>query len=117
MIHDAASEKLFAEAASRQAAKIGVIASPFLAVARPNSNSLDRAFKWVALVVVDALLGASCESFWGYIYMKGRVKRCWSLGRSTVGVLARAPQSRRLYASRSFLGKWSAVTIFSLPGL
>jgi hypothetical protein len=29
MIHDAASEKLFAEAASRQAAKIGVIASPF----------------------------------------------------------------------------------------
>jgi hypothetical protein len=39
MIHDAASEKLFADAASRQAAKIGVIASPFLAAARPNSNT------------------------------------------------------------------------------
>jgi hypothetical protein len=29
MRHDAASEKVFGEAASRQAAKIGVIASPF----------------------------------------------------------------------------------------
>jgi hypothetical protein len=38
MGHDVASEKLFAEAASRQAAKIGVIASPFLAAARPNPN-------------------------------------------------------------------------------
>jgi hypothetical protein len=39
MIHDAASKKLLAEAASRQAAKIGVIASPFLVAAQPNSNS------------------------------------------------------------------------------
>jgi hypothetical protein len=38
MRHDVTSEKVSAEAASRQAAKIGVIASPFLAAARPNSN-------------------------------------------------------------------------------
>jgi hypothetical protein len=36
------AKKLFAGAASRQAAKIGVIASPFLAAARPNSNTTRR---------------------------------------------------------------------------
>jgi hypothetical protein len=40
MRHDAASEKLFAEAPAAKAAKIGVIASPFLAAAWPNSNKL-----------------------------------------------------------------------------
>jgi hypothetical protein len=39
------AKKLFAEAASRQAAKIGVIASPFLAAARPNSNKGDPSKK------------------------------------------------------------------------